>query len=360
MPAIGDVARLAGVSKATASRALSGRGHVADETRRRVQLAASEIGYIASPDAASLVTGRTKNIGVVIPFVNRWFFGTVLDGIERTLLAAGYDLTLYNLPRSGPERSRVFDFFLARKRVDAVIVIGVDLTSGEIRGLERREKPVVCIGGSGEVTARLSIDDFGVGVLAASHLMHLGHRRIAHLAGTGAAELPHSVQGQRAAGFLDATDAAGLPLRSGEVVDGADGLDDLDDDSGTMLVEAEMSMPGGFAAALQLLGHPAHRPTAVFAASDEMAFGVIRAAERLGLSIPRELSVIGVDDHEHSELFDLTTIAQSPSDQGRLAVEVALRMLGGDPGVAADPLPDSGAPMPTRLVVRGSTARAGG
>lgn len=349
MPAIGDVARLAGVSKATASRALSGRGHVADDTRRRVQLAASEIGYIASPDAASLVTGRTKNIGVVIPFVNRWFFGSVLDGIERTLLAAGYDLTLYNLPGSGPDRARVFEFFLARKRVDAVIVIGVDLTPGEIGGLERREKPVVCIGGSGEVTARLSVDDHGVGVLAASHLLHLGHTRIAHLAGLGATGAPQSVPGLRAAGFLEATDAAGIALRSGEAADGG---------PGAILVEADMGMPGGFEAGLQLLGHPSHRPTAVFAASDEMAFGVIRAAERLGLSIPRDLSVIGVDDHEHAELFDLTTIAQSPSDQGRLAVEVALRMLGGE--AQADPLPDSGAPMPTTLVVRGSTARPAG
>ncbi|ANJ25918.1 LacI family DNA-binding transcriptional regulator [Agromyces aureus] len=346
MPAISDVARLAGVSKATASRALSGRGHVAEQTRKRVVQAASEIGYIASPDAASLVTGRTKNIGVVIPFVNRWFFGTVLDGIERTLLSAGYDLTLYNLPIAGPDRSRVFDFFLARKRVDAVIVIGVDLSAGEIGGLERREKPVVCIGGSGEVTARLSIDDHDVGVLAASHLLHLGHTRIAHLAGIGAMSAPRSVPGLRAAGFLEATDAAGLPLRSEDDPAGA---------PGAIVVEAAMSMPGGFEAGLQLLGHPAHRPTAVFAASDEMAFGLIRAAERLGLSVPRDLSVIGVDGHEHAGLFDLTTIAQSPSDQGRLAVEVALRMLGGD--AQADPLPDSGAPMPTRLVVRGSTSR---
>ncbi|MFF2370839.1 LacI family DNA-binding transcriptional regulator [Agromyces sp. NPDC058110] len=361
MPAIDDVARLAGVSKATASRALSGRGHVADDTRRRVQRAASEIGYIASPDAASLVTGRTKNVGVVIPFVNRWFFGAVLDGIERTLLSAGYDLTLYNLPREGPERARVFEFFLARKRVDAVIVIGVDLTPHEIGGLERREKPVVSIGGSGEVSARLAVDDLGVGVLAASHLLHLGHSRIAHLAGTGAAAEPASVPGLRAAGFLETTDAAGLPRASahGFAGDAASGDPET---AGAIVVEAEMSMAGGYEAGLQLLGHPAHRPTAVFAASDEMAFGVIRAAERLGLSVPRDLSVIGVDDHENAALYELTTIAQSPAEQGRLAVEVALRLLGADeqPDAPADPLPDSGAPMSTRLVVRGSTARPSG
>ncbi|GAA1824941.1 LacI family DNA-binding transcriptional regulator [Agromyces salentinus] len=359
MPAISDVARLAGVSKATASRALSGRGHVAEQTRLRVVQAASEIGYIASPDAASLVTGRTKNVGVVIPFVNSWFFGEMLEGIERALLGAGYDLTLYNLPEGGPARARVFDFFLARKRVDAVIVIAVDLTEGEVRGLERREKPIVCVGGSGDATARLSIDDRAVGLLATEHLLHLGHTRIAHLAGAGAGLQPNSMAGLRAAGFRDAVAAADADrmdpaarVAGGAPRGSATELGPID----AIVIETEMGMPGGFEAGLQLLGHPAHRPTAVFAATDETAFGVIRAAERLGLSVPRDLSVIGVDDHEHAALFDLTTIAQAPAEQGRLAVEVALRMLGDD--ARADPLPDSGAPLATRLVVRGSTARA--
>ena len=187
MAAIGDVARLAGVSKATASRALSGRGYVADDTRRRVEAAAAEIGYIASPDAASLVTGRTKNVGVIIPFVNRWFFGEVLEGIERALLGAGYDLTLYNLSRPGPGRARVFDFFLARKRVDAVIAVGVDLDEHEVvvarppREAARlpRRAAVASRPASRSTTARSA-------QLATEHLLHLGHTRIAHLAGTGA------------------------------------------------------------------------------------------------------------------------------------------------------------------------------
>ncbi|WP_173922998.1 LacI family DNA-binding transcriptional regulator [Agromyces sp. Marseille-P2726] len=338
MAAIGDVARLAGVSKATASRALSGRGYVAVETRRRVEAAAAEIGYIASPDAASLVTGRTKNVGVVIPFVNRWFFGEVLEGIERALLSAGYDLTLYNLAGRGAERARVFDFFLARKRVDAVIAVGVDLTGHEVDALERREKPLVCLGGSGGAAARLAVDDRAVGQLATEHLLHLGHTRIAHLAGLDAAARPDSVQGRRLQGFLDAIASEGLE------VDRA------------LVVEADVSLPGGYTGALQLLGHPRRRPTALFAASDEMAIGAIRAAERLGISVPAELSVIGVDGHEYAEMFDLTTVEQYPGEQGRLAVDVVMRLLG--EGALADPLPDSGAPLPTRLVVRGSTTSA--
>lgn len=339
MAAIGDVARLAGVSKATASRALSGRGHVAASTRRRVEVAAAEIGYIASPAAASLVTGRTMNVGVVIPFVNRWFFGEVLEGIERALLAAGYDLTLYNVGDAGGDRDRVFDFFLARKRVDAVIAVGVDLTEHETAALDRREKPLVSLGGSGAVGAYLSIDDRAVGALATEHLLHLGHTRIAHLAGIGARENPESVHGCRRHGFLEAMAAARL---------GAE--------ADAHIVEAEMSLPGGYTGALQLLGHPGRRPSAVFAASDEMAFGAILAAERLGLSVPRDLSIIGVDGHSYGEMFGLTTVEQHPGEQGRLAVEVVLRLLG--EGDVADPLPDSGAPLPTRLVVRSSTTAA--
>ncbi|MFD5865520.1 LacI family DNA-binding transcriptional regulator [Agromyces sp. NPDC127015] len=352
MAAIGDVARLAGVSKATASRALSGRGHVAVATRRRVEAAAAEIGYIASPDAASLVTGRTKNVGVVIPFVNRWFFGEVLEGIERALLAAGYDLTLYNVGDTGPVRDRVFEFFLARKRVDAVIAVGVDLTSREAEGLEQRGKPLVRLGGGEPGGARLSIDDRAVGALATEHLLHLGHTRVAHLAGAGAAAAPWSVHGQRRLGYLDAIAAAGL----GDAVAGSAAAGAGSGAAATLL-EGEMTMPGGYTAALQLLGRPGPRATAVFAASDEMAFGVIRAAERLGLSVPRDLSVIGVDGHEYGEMFGLTTISQSPGDQGRLAVDVVLRLLG--EGEHADPLPDSGAPLPTRLVVRASTTAPG-
>ena len=125
MSAIGDVARLAGVSKSTASRALSGNGYVSETTRKRVVDAARDIGYVASSNAASLVTGRTKNVGVVIPYVNRWFFGEVLDGIESTLIKAGYDLTLYRLSPEAEQRQRVFEYFLVRKRVDAVIAVGI-------------------------------------------------------------------------------------------------------------------------------------------------------------------------------------------------------------------------------------------
>ncbi|HEX6953687.1 MAG TPA: LacI family DNA-binding transcriptional regulator [Agromyces sp.] len=210
MAAITDVARLAGVSKSTASRALTGRGYVSEGTRQRVADAAARIGYIASPNAASLVTGRTKNVGMVIPFVNRWFFGEVLEGAERALLAAGYDLTLYNLALEGPERDRVFDFFLARKRVDAVIAVGVDLTLREVEVIGRRGKPILALGGSAPGAPRLAVDDRAAGRLATEHLIQLGHTRIAHLAGAAPGSAARSVQHQRSEGFREAMGDAGL------------------------------------------------------------------------------------------------------------------------------------------------------
>ncbi|MDQ1527894.1 MAG: hypothetical protein QOG18_2507, partial [Microbacteriaceae bacterium] len=183
MSAIADVARLAGVSKSTASRALSGHGYVSEDARARVESAASLIGYVVSSNASSLVTGRTKNVGVVTPFITRWFFSQVLEGIESSLIAAGYDLTLYRLSEDLTQRHRVFDYFLVRKRVDAVIAVGIALSPQEITMLRSLGKPLVGIGGEIEGIPTVSIDDVETARRATEHLLSLGHTRIVHLGG---------------------------------------------------------------------------------------------------------------------------------------------------------------------------------
>ena len=117
MPGINEVAELAGVSTATVSRALSGKQHVSPATRERVAAAAAELGYVVSSNASSLATGRTKNIGVVIPFLNRWFYGSVIEGAEQALLSHGYDLTLYNLSGGGEEPVSYTHLTLPTKRI---------------------------------------------------------------------------------------------------------------------------------------------------------------------------------------------------------------------------------------------------
>ena len=331
--AIADVARVAGVSKATASRALSGRGYVSADTRERVVRAAADMGFVVSSNAASLVTGQSRNVGVVVPHLDRWFFTQVLEGIESALIAAGYDLTLYRLSADPDQRRRVFDYFLVRKRVDAVIAIGIALTADEVQMLVSLGKPIVGVGGEISGIATLSIDDVAASRLATEHLVALGHRKIVHLGGEHDEQADFRVLANRLSGFRTALADARL-----------DGGDDFR--------TTVFSIPGGFETGLALLSDAANRPTAIVAGCDEIAIGVIVAARQLGIRVPEHLSVIGIDDHELSGMFDLTTVRQEPAAQGALAVTLALDELAEPSGTAA-PTPVL---VPVELVERGSTA----
>jgi Transcriptional regulators len=337
MSGIEEVARRAGVSPATVSRALSGRGAVSPTTRDRVHGVARELGYVVSSSASALATGRMRNVGIVLPFLNRWFYGAVVEGAQSALLGQGYDLTLYNLGGGEEERRSVFEHFLLRKRVDAVIAVSLEPTPGEVQRLHELRKPIIGVGGPVPGVRTLSIDEVAVARLATEHLLGLGHRRIAHIGGGHTRELDFNLPSSRRTGFeqaLRAVDAPPVPeweLRS------------------------DFTVPGGYAAAEQLLGG-ADRPTAIFAASDEMAIGAMLAARDLGLQVPRDVSIVGIDDHELAEFFGLTTVAQYPERQGRMAVDVLMTEL--DP---RHPVPDAvDTPLPFDLVVRSSTARPAG
>jgi len=335
MPGIIEVAQLAGVSTATVSRALSGNGHVSSATRERVHAAALELGYVVSSNASSLATGRTKNVGVVIPFLNRWFFSSVIEGAEQALLSHGYDLTLYNLSGGGDERRLVFEHFLLRKRVDAVIAISLELTADEVGRLLAMNKPIVGVGGPLPGVRTLSIADVELGRLATEHLLSLGHRSVGHIGETEESETDFHVPTNRRAGYEAALQAAGITVDP------------------ELFRSGDFTIQGGYAAAKQLLGNPRKRPTAVFAGSDEMAIGTILAARDLGLSVPGDVSIIGIDDHELAEFFGLSTIAQFPAAQGRLAVEILMDQL--HPGRHNEG--SGNTPLGYELVVRSSTAR---
>jgi DNA-binding LacI/PurR family transcriptional regulator len=330
--AIADVARLAGVSKSTASRALSGHGYVSEETRLRVEAAAAEIGYVVSSNASSLVTGRTRNVGVVIPFITRWFFSQVLEGIESSLIAAGYDLTLYRLSEDETQRRRIFDYFLVRKRVDAVIAVGIELSPQEVAMLRALGKPIVGIGGEVDGISTLSIDDVETARRATEHLLSLGHTRIVHLGGDPEEQMDFRVHSQRLAGVTEAMNAAGL---ADEII----------------FQPAVFSIPGGYKAALSILADPRSRPTAIVAGCDEIAIGVIVAARQLGILVPAQLSVIGIDGHDLAPMFALTTLEQFPALQGERAVELVMERMAED----GDSAPQQTITMPVTLRVRRST-----
>jgi LacI family transcriptional regulator, repressor for deo operon, udp, cdd, tsx, nupC, and nupG len=332
MAGIDEVAKAAGVSTATVSRALSGRGPVSPRTRERVLAAAADLGYVVSASASSLASGRTRNIGVLVPHVDRWFFSTVLGGIAGELTRAGYDITLYAASDDPAQRRRVFDTFLRRQRVDGVIAVSITLGDDETARLTGLGLPLVSVGGAHPGMPSLVVDDVAVGRAAAEHLVALGHRDIAHIGAEPHLDRDFRVPTQRRRGIEAALTDAGLHL-------GPD-----------RFAPADFTMEGGRRAATRLLTGSDGGPTAIVAASDEMAIGAVLAARELGRHVPDDLSVIGIDGHELGAFFRLTTIDQFPAAQGERAASVMLRMLDGAPPAAA--------PLPFRLVQRGTTARA--
>lgn len=328
---IEDVAKRAGVSIATVSRSLRGLPDVAASTRDRVLTAARELDYVASPFAARLASGRSSTLGVVVPFINRWFFAEVLGAVETVLSAAGYDLLLHNLADS-EGRDRFFSVLPVRKRVDAVLVVSLALSDYEVEALTSLELPVGVLGVKHPGLFSVRIDDVAAARSAVQHLLSLGHRRIALIGGDTDDPMRFTPPHHRGTGYRDALRDAGL---------GADP---------TLECLGYFTVAGGEAAMLQLLALK-ELPTAVFAESDEMAYGAMRAIRRAGLRVPQDIAVVGFDDHATAGLLDLTTVRQPVAEQGALLAKGLLASLTHD----TEP---SDVVLDTELVVRGSTVPA--
>lgn len=339
MVGIEDVASLAGVSTATVSRALRGKDHVSKKAQAKVQEAAKQLGYVASASASQLASGRTLNIGVVLPFIDRWFFSVVLEGIETTLIEHGYDLTLYTLSGGSEQRKKIFNEFLLRKRVDGIMTVAVNPSEDELQSLSRIGKPIIGIGGPLSGARALTINDVAAGRLATEHLLSLGHTKIGFVGGIPGSDTEFNRPDMREIGYVEALEAAGLRLRD------------------SWIAQANYTIEGAYWAAKQMLGDPSHAPTAIFCASDEMGFGTIMAAKDLGLRVPQDISVIGLDNHDMSEFFGLSTISQSPRQQGQRAAEMMLKLLA-DPNLSSYVNIEETTHWPVQLVVRSSTARS--
>ncbi|HTZ44360.1 MAG TPA: LacI family DNA-binding transcriptional regulator [Jatrophihabitans sp.] len=326
---IEDVAKLAGVSIATVSRSLRGLPDVATATRDRVLAAAQELDYVASPFAARLASGRSSTLGVVMPFVNRWFFSEVLGSVESVLSNANYDLLLHNLGDS-EGRARFFTNLPVRKRVDAVLVVSLALTEDEVAALKTLDLPVGVLGVKHPGMFSVRIDDVVAATSAVEHLLSLGHRRIALIGGDTDDPMRFTPPHHRGTGYREALRGAGI------------------EPDPALQVLGYFTVAGGEAAMTRLLDGP-QPPTAVFAESDEMAYGAIKAIRRRGLRVPEDVAVIGFDDHATAELMDLTTVRQPVAEQGAVLAQELLDSLSGAAGEPSDLVLD------TELVVRGST-----
>lgn len=330
-----DVADRAGVSAATASRSLRGLAKVSPDTRQRVVEAARELSYTTSLPAAEFAPGPRKTVAVIVPFITRWFFTTVTAAAVDQLREHGYDVLLYHLGNAD-----VRDDFFTRMplagRVDGVLVLSTPLTEEHTLALRALDIPFVTVGSVVPGAPSVGIDAVAAAHQAVNHLLHLRHRRIGLI--VGEADDPRfefASSAERRLGCQQALHAAGLTLPEELTASGPHGLD------------------GGARAMTDLLSRPV-LPTAIFAEYDELAIGALWALRRAGLRVPQDVSVVSVDNHEMAPMFDLTTVAQDVRRQGAVAAGMLLQVLGAAEG---DP-PELPVLLPTRLLLRGTTAPA--
>lgn len=330
MPAtISDVARLAGVGQGTVSRVLNDRPNVDPETRERVQRVIAELDYVPSATARRLSLGRTNTIMVVGPFLTRPSIVARLAGIQQGLEAAGLDGISTSVERID-RRAAVIQHASRRERADGLILIHIAPSSDEMERIVAAEIPCVLIDAHHRRLPRVVVDDVNGGHLAARHLLDLGHRRIGFVGDVPLAGFGFSSTRLRLRGVTQTLRDAGVDIPDEHI-----GL-------------GEHSREGARQSTLRMLDAP-DPPTAILAASDTEAMGVLEAARLRGLSVPGDLSVIGYDDIDVADFIGLTTIRQPLFETGVHAVERLQALIAGE-----DPRPLREV-LPVELVVRSTT-----
>jgi DNA-binding LacI/PurR family transcriptional regulator len=212
MSGIVEIAERAGVSPATVSRALRGLHHVNERTRTRIVKAAMELHYPLRPDLIPRdLTKKTNCVGVIAPYISRWFFSQAINGIEQSLREVGMDLLLYNFSQVDA-RQRIFQQKQMRGKVDAIIVVSMPPTDEEFLSLLSLGIPITTIGFSHEGCTSVAIDDVLGGKVATQHLTDLGHREIAVLSGARESAYNFDVSGNRNKGYEDALNEVGVEL----------------------------------------------------------------------------------------------------------------------------------------------------
>jgi DNA-binding LacI/PurR family transcriptional regulator len=308
-PTIRDVARHAGVSVATVSRVLNDLPIVTLETRDRVRRVVDELGYRRSATARSLSLGRSQTIGVVAPFFTTPSVVERLRGISQHLAEHDYDLMLFDVETPGQRTDALRDF-AQRDRVDGLLVISLPLSDDEVQALRCDDLPIVLVDIGHPELPHVVIDDIRGGELAAEHLVAKGHRRVGFIGDLPANPFGFTSSERRREGLRRALRAAGI-----------DPADDLE----------RRGLHGrepARALARELLGSD-DRPTAVFAASDIQAIGVLEAADTLGLRVPQDVAVIGFDDIEMAAIVGLTTVRQPLRESGARGTELLLGAIEG-------------------------------
>jgi LacI family transcriptional regulator len=333
-PTLAEVAGAAGVSVATVSKVLNDRADVSAETRRRVQKHLREAEYRPAGSGSFRLPELSRSIEVVVPELQNPYIITVLDGIISYAPADGFEVVIGRILR--PDASLIDPQALLRSDHAGAIFITADASSASVKALDEAGFPVVVVDPlrvNDSKCISIGATNFTGGVMAAEYLLSLGHRRIGHAGGPPSVDCSHA----RLAGHSSALRKAGIELDE------------------TLITHCAFSYNAGRQVARELLDR-SDRPTAIFAASDEIALGVMEEARRRSIRIPQDLSVVGFDDTFLASRSSppLTTVAQPLLEMGRVATRSLAQL------ISNDVLGTRHIELATRLVVRDSTARLDG
>lgn len=327
MPSIVDVAREAGVSTATVSRAINTPEKVAQKTRRRVNAAIEKLQYNPEENRSTLSAALTHMILIIIPDFSNMFFSDILSGMNESALKNGYSL-LVAASNSIIERERELVKLLDKRQADGVIFLSPLLSDEELKRISFRYPLVQCCEYS-ETSAltHVSIDNYDACRTAMEYLISLGHRKIAMLSSTNR----FISTKQRESAYKAALSEHGIDLIPG------------------LQRRGTYSFFSGYENMRQLLKHP-QRPTAVLAVADTVAAGAMRAISEAGLRVPEDISVIGFDNVDLCSMITptLTTMSQPRKRLGMTAVELIMEKISGD-------TEQKSIYLPHELIVRQST-----
>ena len=333
---LSDVARLAGVSSNTVSRVVHARGPISEATRQKVSKAIADLGYVANSAARSLRGGKTNVVGLVIQDLSNQYFAEIVHGASEAIRSGGFDLMLYT-SSNDPVKERERVVTLSSGLSDGLLIVAPHGSRSSLDLAERSRVPVVLINYWNPSTqlARVNADNYLGARQATEYLLELGHRRIGFITGrpdhSSAPERPDGFERFRA--FQDALEQEGVLLDRRLVVPGG------------------LHQPQGRAAGHELLEVP-DPPTAIFAANDFCAFGVIEAVRERGLRVPDDVSVIGFDDVPMASQVHppLTTVRHPLHDLGQTAVQRLIQLIRGHT------LEHPEVVLPSSLMIRGSSA----
>ena len=325
-----DIAKKAGVSPSTVSRALEDHPRIGATTRKRIQELAKEMGYVPSTVAKSLAANKTWTIGMVLAAISDPFMGRVVEGVEQAAIEAGFNVFVSTSQNDWQREIAVIEMF-QKRRVDGIIVIASHLFNQYPRFFGRSKVPIVTINEQepGKTMHFVTVDDVHGAQLAVEHLLALGHCRIGYV---GVTNRPKSSQ-YRLKGYQDALEAAGIASDPALIFT-----------SHTIEDHAKR----GVASLEPLLAAGA---TAVFCFNDTTAMGLLAACYKRSFSVPDNLSIIGFDDIDMAAytIPPLTTIRQPRFELGQRAMQMMLALLDGQ-----EPQNQI---IPGELVLRQTTAR---